>query len=91
MRLLDFALCEEEWVAEAKALIEGFGHHLADHIDLELELREQTGWFRQSRLAWLYDERFYLRGINRNGETRDRQPLNGWVTGLPPSDSKCPK
>ena len=84
-------LTEEEWVAEAKALIEGFGHHLADHIDLELELREQTGWFRQSRLAWLYDERFYLRGINRNGETRDRQPLNGWVTGLPPSDSKCPK
>ena len=34
-------ITEEEWVAEAKALIEGLGHHLADHIDLERELNEQ--------------------------------------------------
>lgn len=84
-------ITEEEWVAEAKALIEGLGHHLADHIDLEKELSEQPNWFRRSRLPWLYDERFFLRGINRNGETRDRQPMNGWITGDAPADSSVPK
>jgi hypothetical protein len=87
--LRSMLLTEPEWIAEAKALIEGFGHHLADHIDLESELKEQPGWFREARLPWLQDHRFYLRGINRNGDRRETQPMNGWVTGTVPDDY-CP-
>lgn len=89
--LRSMLLTEEEWVAEAKALIDGLGHHIADHIDLARELDQQPSWFKQARLPWLYDDRFYLRGINRNGETRDRQPLNGWSTGEAPEDSMVPR
>lgn len=84
-------LTEAEWVAEAKALIDALGHHVADHIDLARELDQQPDWFKQARLPWLYDERFFLRGVNRNGDVRDRQPLNGWSTGDAPSDSKVPR
>jgi len=84
-------LTDPEWVAEAKALIEGFGHHLSDHIDLEAELKADPGWFREARLPWLHDDRFYLRGINRMGETRDRQPLDGWSTGAAPGDWVPPR
>jgi len=87
--LRSMLLTDPEWIAEAKALIEGFGHHLADHIDLASELEHQPGWFRESRLPLLHDDRFFLRGINRQGETRDRQPFNGWVTGTVPDDY-CP-
>jgi len=89
--LRSMLLTDPEWVAEAKALIEGFGHHISDHVDLLAELNAGPGWFREARLPWLHDERFYLRGLNRMGEERDRQPLNGWSTGAPPSDWVPPR
>ena len=89
--LRSMLLTDPEWVAEAKALIEGFGHHISDQIDLEAELKADPGWFREARLPWLHDERFFLRGVNRMGDVRDRQPLNGWTTGTPPADWNPPR
>jgi hypothetical protein len=76
---------DQEWMAEADALIEAFAHHLPN-IDLVGELNKHPGWFREARLPWLHDDRFFLRGINRRGDVRDRQPLNGWTAGVPPED-----
>ena len=51
------------------------------------KLELQSDWFKEARWPWLKDDRFYLRGINRNGLSKEVQPpIDGWRDGGAPID-----
>jgi hypothetical protein len=76
----------EPWIAEAKELIDEYGH-IIPNIQWTEELECQPEWFKEARWPWLKDDRFYLRGVNRKGEIKELQPpVDGWKDGGVPID-----
>jgi len=74
----DFAMGGHTWVEEAYTAIKEFGHLWPD-VDWESELQYHPTWFQRARLPALLHDRFFLDGINRQGQTKIKiPPSTGW-------------
>ena len=74
----DLAMGSHTWVEAAYDAIKQFGHRWPQ-VDWESELQYHPLWFKRARLPALLHDRFFLEGINRQGEEKTKiPPLTGW-------------